>query len=101
LTLLKSFLADCNRYFVLRGLDAKLFVRALELTLAHGLRTADALQLATALGLNEVLERSHERLIFVADDDELCTTAKHEHLEVLNPREKGALKQLEKLAKSR
>ncbi len=100
-TLLRNFLADSNRYFVLRGLDAKLFVRALELTLAHGLRTADALQLATALGLNEVLERSHEKLVLVADDDELCTTAKHEHLEAVNPREKDALKHLERLVKSR
>ncbi len=99
--LVRSFLADTNRYFVLRGLDVKPFVRAIELALAHSLRTADALQLATALELRAVLERSGEKLIFIADDQELFEAAKKEGLEVINPREKGALKRLGPLAKGR
>lgn len=99
--LLRNFLADANRHFVLRGLDVKLFIRAIELALAHGLRTADALQLATALELKAVLERTQEKLILIVDDQELYEAAKEEKLEVINPRERGALKRLRQLAKSR
>ncbi|MFN4218773.1 MAG: type II toxin-antitoxin system VapC family toxin [Candidatus Bipolaricaulia bacterium] len=98
--LLRNFLADTTRYFVLRGLDAKLFVRAIELTLAHGLRTADALQLATALELKGLLARSQEKLIFVVDDHELYNAARQESLEVINPRAEDARKRLEQLAKN-
>jgi len=97
--LMRNFLADANRYFVLRGLDVRLFIRAIELALAHGLRTADALQLATALELKIMLGRTQEKLIMIVDDQELYTAAKKEKLEVINPREKGALKRLRQLAK--
>lgn len=99
--LIDKFLNDVHRYFAVRGLDAKLFIRAIEVTLAHGLRTADALQLATALELKVVLERSQEELVFVVDDQELHKAAKNEGMAAINPREKGALKQLQQLTKSR
>ena len=99
--LIRGFLTDVDRYFVLRGLDAKLFIRAMEATLAHGLRTADALQLATALDLQEVLRSANERLIFLVDDQELYEAAQKEGLEVINPREQGALNRLERVGKGR
>lgn len=99
--LIREFLADVRRYFVLRGLDAKLFARAIDLALAHALRTADALQLATALNLKDVLERTGEKLIFIADDDDLCKAAVNEGLVTINPREKTAVKRLRQLASGR
>lgn len=98
--LMRNFLADANRFLVLRGLDTKLFIQAIELALAHALRTADALQLATALELRTVLARSSEVLIFIVDDQELCEAGKKEKLEVIDPREKGAERRLGHLTKA-
>lgn len=99
--LLSKFTADVNRYFALRGIDVKLFIRAIEVSLQHGLRAADALQLATALHLKEILERTAEQLVVIVDDEEFYKAAKKEGLETLNPRGKAALKRLRQLTKER
>jgi len=44
--------------------------------------------------LREVLRKSEERLIFVGDDEELCTAALNERIDVINPRENGAMQKL-------
>lgn len=99
--LIRGFLADVDRYFVLRGIDVKLFIRAMEVTLVHGVRTADALQLATALDIQEVLQSANELLVFLVDDEELYEAAQKEGLEVINPRERGALTRLKRVGRGR
>jgi uncharacterized protein len=58
--------------------------RAIELTRAHGLRAADAIQLASALISREALPPSSD-LVLVSADDELNAAASAEGLKAENP----------------
>jgi uncharacterized protein len=59
--------------------------RAVELARRYKLRGADAVHLATALGLQETLEAVNEPVVLVASDDELLKGAQSAQLSVENP----------------
>lgn len=61
---------------------------AMDLTQQHPLRAYDAVQLATALQLDQALRAvSGTALIFVSADDQLCRVAEAEGLRAENPNE--------------
>lgn len=57
---------------------------AADLIERHRMRVADAVQLAAALRISEVLP-DHARLLFVSDDRAQCRAAEAEGLDVLRP----------------
>jgi len=65
----------------------------------HAIKTADSIHLASAIKLRDILKRSKETLIFVGDDEELCTAALNERMKVINPREEGARQKLKEYLK--
>jgi len=84
--LLTAFLADCLRHFHLRAVSRAVIDSAVHLTQHHRLRGYDAIQLATALAVNDVLLAAQlPGLTFVAADDDLIEAAHTEGLAVENP----------------
>jgi len=59
--------------------------RAMDLAKVHPLRGYDAVQLASALNLKDVLQKLGNSLIFVSADEALCDAARAESLSVDNP----------------
>jgi predicted nucleic acid-binding protein len=86
--LLTAFLTDCQRPFHLRAISRAVIDSAVHLTQHHRLRGYDAIQLATALAVNDVLLASQlPGVTFVAADDDLIDAARAEGLAVENPNE--------------
>lgn len=76
-----------QRYAIARVGDA-IIELAVDLTSRHPLRAYDAVQLATALRLNQTLCRNRlPPLIFVSADRMLCQAAEAEGLAAVNPGE--------------
>jgi predicted nucleic acid-binding protein len=94
-----QILQDMNTYFALSGFNFRILARTVQAIRVHA--APDAQQLATALELEPVLKQLDERLIFIADDEDLHEAAQREGLEVLYPREKNAIRRLRQRAKSR
>ena len=83
---LSLFLQDCDTRFLLLPVDRPVFDRAIELTQNHRLRGYDAVQLASALVVVDVMKTGGLPLLtFVAGDGDLLTAAEAEHLPVENP----------------
>ena len=83
---LSRFLQDCDEHFLLLPVDRLVIDRAVELTQNHRLRGYDAVQLATALVTNEILQAQNlPPLVFVAADDDLLSAAEAEQFPVDNP----------------
>lgn len=83
---LSRFLQDCDQHFLLLPVDRPVIDRAVELTQNHRLRGYDAVQLATALVNNEILQAQNlPSLAFIAADDDLLTAARAQQLPVDNP----------------
>ena len=80
----RVFLRDVDQYHVI-SIDREVINRATELTDRHPLRAYDAVQLATALRLAEVLAEEGLALTFVSADAALCAAAAQEHLAAVNP----------------
>jgi predicted nucleic acid-binding protein len=84
--LLTAFLTDCQRPFHLRAVSRTVIDSAVHLTQRHRLRGYDAVQLATALAVNDVLLTAQlPGLIFVAADGDLVNAARAEGLAAENP----------------
>ncbi len=98
---LARILHDLNLYFSISPLSTSILARSVDVIKRHSLKAPDAQQLAAALELEPILEQLNQRLIFIVDDDDLHEAAEREGLEAVNPREKGALKRLQQLAKGR
>ena len=96
---LARFVADLETYFAISPVDDTTISKSIFLIIKHAIKTADSIHLASAIELREVLRKSEERLIFVGDDEELCTTALNEGTDVINPREDGAVQKLEEYLK--
>jgi len=76
----------CNREYILIPNDSAILDRALILTQNHRLRGYDAVQLATALIVNDrYLAAGLSALTFVAADDDLLAAAQTEGLASDNP----------------
>jgi len=85
-----DFLADCESRYQLISVDRFIVERAVGLTQNHRLRGYDAIHLATALTVNNILiERDLSSLIFVAADNDLLVAANLERLTTENPNEQS------------
>jgi hypothetical protein len=85
-TVLAVFLKDCNTEYNLVETGRPVINRAVNLTRRHRLRGYDAVQLATALTVNDSLVTANLfPLTFVAADNDLLQAAKEEGLLVENP----------------
>jgi predicted nucleic acid-binding protein len=92
---LSRFLQDCDEQFLLLPLDRPVIDRAVELTQTHRLRGYDAVQLATALVTNEILESQNlSPPVFVVGDDDLLIAARAEGLPTDNPLDRIELDQV-------
>jgi len=76
---ISRFFFDYQNKYLVMELSEDIRVLAGKLILRHNLRSADSIQLATALD-NKKLDP-----IFVCADDKLCNAATSEGLQVLNP----------------
>ena len=87
---LARFAMDYKQRFDALGVEEAVLRRAIELVTHHPLRAYDAVQLATALVLAEVLRLSGlSSLTFVSADARLCQAAEGEGLQVMNPNDEG------------
>jgi len=85
-TVRKVFQHHFQRRYTLLRVTKDVIQRAMDLTHAHSLRGFDAIQLATALILEDDLKRSGlPGITFVCADKNLCNAAKAEGLTTENP----------------
>ncbi len=93
-----NLVKDLNERFAIRSVNDELVAKALPLGVKYGpLGASDCLHLATALELKQIIEEAAGRLVFVSADEDLCKAVRKEKMEVINPRDNDALKQVEKL----
>jgi len=83
--LLGSYAAHSHRDYLLIPHSESLMDMAEALISRHPLRSLDAIQLASALGLRNTLPANAPLLTFLSADDRLVTAARQEHLRALNP----------------
>jgi len=91
------FLKDTLDRFVISSVNDELVATATSLAVRHSLPSADCLQLASAMHLENALESAKEKLVVVCSDKDLCKAAKKEGIELINPEEKGAQEKLENI----
>jgi len=84
--LLEAFLQDVEGYWVAHATRSTVLL-AVDLTRSHPLRAYDALQLATALELADIVGAEGSTLTFVSADVRLCAAAAQEGLATVNPNE--------------
>lgn len=83
-----SFLEHCRTQYHLTSVSRSIIDLAVEITQRRKIRGCDAIQLATALTLNDTFKAEElPALIFVACDQELLDAAKEEALATENPAE--------------
>ena len=81
-----TFLIDCSRSYLLLRVEEDVIQRAVSLLRHYPLRTADAIQLATALQLSQTLQEAQfGSAIVVSADDRILDAAQHEGLPIENP----------------
>lgn len=86
--LIDRFLVDGRTHYSRLPVDDATINLAVELIQSHPLRAYDAVQLATALRLNQILLENHlSPLTFVSADAVLCQSAAAEGLAMVNPNE--------------
>ncbi|MCI2430677.1 type II toxin-antitoxin system VapC family toxin [Candidatus Acetothermia bacterium] len=99
--LLADILRDLDTYFSVSPLNTSILTKSAQVITNHALKAPDAIQLATALELEPVLQQLSQRLVFIAADEDLLTAAAQEGLEAISPSEKTALRRLRQLTKNR
>jgi hypothetical protein len=91
-----TFVQDLSSYgFVVLALDSRLVSEAIDLLPRYPLRTADALQFATALRIRRVA--GDQPFYMVSSDKDIEEACIDSQMEVLNPEIASAVDQLEKL----
>jgi hypothetical protein len=81
-----TFLVDCARSYLLLRVEEDIIQRAVSLLRRYPLRTADAIQLATAIELSQTLQEAQlGPAIVVSADDRILEAAPHEGLPTENP----------------
>jgi hypothetical protein len=83
--MLNTFLKHCATEYKLVATSRLIVDRAVVLTQNHKLRGCDAIQLATALLINDTLSKSLFPITFVASDKDLLQAAYDESLRIENP----------------
>ena len=84
--LLEAFLQDVEGYWIVQATRSTVLL-AVDLTRSHPLRAYDALQLATALEVADIVGAEGLSLTFVSADARLCAAAAREGLATVNPKE--------------
>ena len=83
---LRLFLGDCKHRYQIIRLKQSIIEKAVQLTQQHPLRAYDALQLASALVVNDSLVQAElDPLILLSADERLCEAGRAEGLLVDNP----------------
>jgi predicted nucleic acid-binding protein len=72
--------------FLIRSLEDNIVADALNKVVSHALKSADSIQLSTALELREMMKEAGENVIFICDDAELLKAGRREELDVISPR---------------
>lgn len=86
--ILARFARDYRERFRALVVEERVIHRAAVLVSRHPLRAYDAVQLASALVLSEIVQRyGRPGPVFVSADGRLCAVAQQEGLEVVNPQE--------------
>jgi predicted nucleic acid-binding protein len=81
-----TFLVDCARSYLLLRVEEDVIQRAVSLVRHYPLRTADAIQMATAVQLNQTLQEAQlGPATVVSADDRILDAASHEGLPIENP----------------
>ena len=81
-----TFLVDCARSYLLLRVEEDVIQRAVSLVRHYPLRTADAIQLASAVQLNQTLQEAQlGPATVVSADDRILDAASHEGLPIDNP----------------
>jgi uncharacterized protein len=81
-----AFLVDCARSYLLLRVEEDVIQRAVGLVNQYPLRTADAIQLSTAMLLSQALQEAQLDPVIVASaDDRVLQAASHEGVPVENP----------------
>jgi predicted nucleic acid-binding protein len=81
-----TFLVDCARSYLLLRVEEDVIQRAVSLVRHYPLRTADAIQLATAVQLNQALQEAQlGPATVVSADDRILDAALYEGLPIENP----------------
>ena len=81
-----AFMVDCARSYLLLRMEEDIIQRAIFLVRLYPLRSADAIQLATAVALHHTLQEAQFGPIIVASaDDRILQAALQEGLPVENP----------------
>ena len=81
-----AFLVDCARSYLLLRMEEDLIQRAISLVQRYPLRSADAIQVATAVELSLTLQEAQFGPVIVASaDDRVLQAARQEGLPVANP----------------
>ncbi len=72
---------------LIRPLDEEALVSATHVIMDHALRTADAIHLATALEVQNMMHSFDEDIILLSNDKEMCKAAEMEGLEVISAKD--------------
>jgi predicted nucleic acid-binding protein len=81
-----TFLIDCARSYLLLRIETDVIQGAVALLRVYPLRTADAIQLSTAVQLNQTLQEAQLGPVIMASaDDRLLQAAASESLSIVNP----------------
>lgn len=99
--MMANFLEDAEKYYIFHSIDDDIVSRGVEKIIEHAIKSADSLHLATATEMKKLLEEAEETFIFIADDEELCESAKAEELATVNPREEKAWEKLQGFIKGK
>lgn len=78
---------DFDSQYLQIDVDQNVIDIAIDLTKSHKLRGYDAMQLAAALTIRELISDNNDTFIFVAADNDLLDAAREEGLSTLNPLE--------------
>ena len=71
----------------LRPLGEEILTRAIHVVMDHALRTADAIHLATALEVQDMMFALDEIIILLSNDKEMCRAGEKEGLRVISAKD--------------
>ncbi len=71
----------------LRPLGEEILTKAIHVVMDHTLRTADAIHLATALVVQDMMFALDEFIVLLSNDKEMCRAAEKEGLRVISAKD--------------
>ena len=83
-------------HITFQPISEAILVRSIEVVMKHALRTADAIHVATAMEVQDMMDQLGDEVILVTNDDEMCHAGRAENFRVLTPRDIDDLRSLNK-----